>query len=234
MRVEQIQNIKYKTMNEILEKLLESVELGKVNFAAPFPPQLKGKPGADEYTQTALEEGISPTDIMNLALIPAMDKVGQKFSEHKIFVPQMLISAKAMNASMIHLKPYFQTGEVKQKGTFIIGTVFGDLHDIGKNLVAMMIGGAGWEVIDLGIDVQPEKFTEKVQEYPEAVVGISALLTTTMNNMTPVVKAIKNISPKTKILVGGAPLSSDFAQAIGADAYAKDPQESVKWLDTLI
>jgi 5-methyltetrahydrofolate--homocysteine methyltransferase len=146
----------------------------------------------------------------------------------------MLISAKAMNASMIHLKPYFQTGEVKQKGTFIIGTVFGDLHDIGKNLVAMMIGGAGWEVIDLGIDVQPEKFTEKVQEYPEAVVGISALLTTTMNNMTPVVKAIKDVSPQTKVLVGGAPLSSDFAQAIGADAYAKDPQESVKWLDTLV
>jgi 5-methyltetrahydrofolate--homocysteine methyltransferase len=221
-------------MNVTLEKLLESVELGKVNLAAPFPPQLKGQPGADEYTKNALEEGVSPTDIMNLALIPAMEKVGQKFSEHKIFVPQMLISAKAMNASMVHLKPYFQAGEVKQKGTFIIGTVFGDLHDIGKNLVAMMIEGAGWEVIDLGIDVQPEVFAEKVQEYPDAVVGISALLTTTMNNMTPVVKAIKDVSPTTRVIVGGAPLSSDFALTIGADAYARDPQESVKWLDTLI
>jgi 5-methyltetrahydrofolate--homocysteine methyltransferase len=221
-------------MNATLEKLLESVELGKVNLASPFPPQLKGQPGADEYTKTALEEGVSPTDIMNLALIPAMDKVGQRFSEHTIFVPQMLISAKAMNASMGHLKPYFQTGEVKQKGTFIIGTVFGDLHDIGKNLVAMMIEGAGWEVIDLGIDVQPATFAEKVQEYPEAVVGISALMTTSMNNMTTVVKAKNDVSPKTKVIVGGAPLSSDFAQTIGADAYAKDPQESVKWLDTLI
>jgi 5-methyltetrahydrofolate--homocysteine methyltransferase len=221
-------------MNETVEKLLESVELGKVNYDAPFPPQLKGQPGADEYTKMAIEQGISPIDIMNLALIPAMDKVGQKFSEHKIFVPQMLISAKAMNASMQHLKPYFQTGEVKRKGTFIIGTVFGDLHDIGKNLVAMMIEGAGWEVIDLGIDVKPEKFTEALQEYPKAVVGISALLTTTMNNMTPVVRAIKEISPETKIIVGGAPLSSDFALSIGADAYAKDPQKSVKWLDTLV
>ena len=167
-------------------------------------------------------------------LIPAMDKVGQKFSEHTIFVPQMLISAKAMNASMQHLKPYFQSGEVKRKGTFIIGTVFGDLHDIGKNLVAMMIEGAGWEVIDLGIDVKADKFVETIQEHPDAVVGISALLTTTMNNMMPVVQAIKGISPTTKIIVGGAPLSSDFALLIGADAYARDPQESVKWLDTLV
>ncbi|MDR0541793.1 MAG: corrinoid protein [Dysgonamonadaceae bacterium] len=221
-------------MNVILEKLSECVEAGKVNQAAPFPPQMKGQPGADEYTQEALKEGVAPVDILNQALIPAMDKVGQKFSEHKIFVPQMLISAKAMNASMQHLKPYFQAGEVKRKGTFIIGTVFGDLHDIGKNLVAMMIEGAGWEVIDLGIDVKTEVFTEAVQQHPKAIVGISALLTTTMNNMAPVVKAIKEISPATKIVVGGSPLSSEFAQSIGADAYAKDPQESVKWLDTLV
>jgi 5-methyltetrahydrofolate--homocysteine methyltransferase len=221
-------------MNAILEKILECVEAGKVNLASPFPPQMKGQPGADEYTQEALKEGISPADILNQALVPAMGKVGQKFSEHKIFVPQMLISAKAMNASMQHLKPYFQTGEVKRKGAFIIGTVFGDLHDIGKNLVAMMIEGAGWEVIDLGIDVKPEAFAKALQQHPEAVVGISALLTTTMNNMQPVVKAIKDISPATKVIVGGAPLSSEFAQRIGADAYAKDPQEGVKWLDSLV
>ncbi|MDR2804639.1 MAG: corrinoid protein [Dysgonamonadaceae bacterium] len=221
-------------MNVILEKLSMCVEAGKVNQAAPFPPQMKDQPGADEYTQEALKEGVSPVDILNQALIPAMNKVGQKFSEHKIFVPQMLISAKAMNASMQHLKPYFQAGEVKRKGTFIIGTVFGDLHDIGKNLVAMMIEGAGWEVIDLGIDVKPEVFTEAVQQHPGAIVGISALLTTTMNNMAPVVKAIKEISPATKIVVGGSPLSSEFAQSIGADAYAKDPQESVKWLNSLV
>ena len=220
-------------MNAILEKLSVSIEAGKVNQASPYPPQMKGLPGADEYTQEALKEGVSPVDILNQALIPAMDRVGQRFSEHKIFVPQMLISAKAMNASMQHLKPYFQTGEVKRKGTFIVGTVFGDLHDIGKNLVAMMIEGAGWEVIDLGIDVKIEAFTNAIQQYPDAVVGISALLTTTMNNMQPVVKAIKDLSPTTKVIVGGAPLSSEFAQSIGADAYARDPQEGVKWLDVL-
>jgi 5-methyltetrahydrofolate--homocysteine methyltransferase len=221
-------------MNTLLEKLSECIEAGKVNQAAPFPPQMKGQPGADEYTQKALEEGIPPADILNRALIPAMDRVGRKFSEHTIFVPQMLISAKAMNASMQHLKPYFQAGEVKRKGTFIIGTVFGDLHDIGKNLVAMMIEGAGWEVIDLGIDVKTEVFTEAIQQHPGAIVGISALLTTTMNNMAPVVKAIKALSPTTKIVVGGSPLSSEFAESIGADAYARDPQEGMKWLETLV
>ena len=220
-------------MNAILEKLSECVEAGKVNTATPFPPQMKGQPGADEYTQEALKEGISPVDILNLALVPAMEKIGQKFSEHKIFVPQMLISAKAMNASMQHLKPYFQTGEVKRKGTFILGTIFGDLHDIGKNLVAMMIEGAGWEVIDLGTDVKAEAFTNALSQHTGAVVGISALLTTTMSNMQPVVKAIKDMSPTTKIILGGAPLSLEFAQSVGADAYAKDPQEGVKWLDSL-
>jgi len=220
-------------MNALLEKLFECVEAGKVNQATPYPPQMKGQPGADEYTQEALNEGVSPVDILNLALIPAMEKVGQKFSEHKIFVPQMLISAKAMNVAMQHLKPYFQTGEVKRKGTFIIGTVFGDLHDIGKNLAAMMIEGAGWEVIDLGIDVKTEVFTDALRKHSGAVVGISALLTTTMNNMLPVVKAIKEISPTTQVIVGGAPLSFEFAQSIGADSYAKDPQEGVKWLNTL-
>ena len=220
-------------MNAILEKLSACIEAGKVNQATPYPPQMKGQPGADEYTQEALKEGVAPVDILNQALIPAMDKIGQLFSEHKIFVPQMLISAKAMNASMQHLKPYFQTGEVKRKGTFIIGTIFGDLHDIGKHLVAMMIEGAGWEVIDLGIDVKVEAFTDAVRQHPGAIVGISALLTTTMSNMQPVVKAIKEMSSATKVIVGGAPLSSEFAQSIGADAYAKDPQDGVKWLDIL-
>jgi len=221
-------------MDTILEQLSACVEAGKIDQASPFPPQMKGQPGADEYTQEALKGGISPVDILNQALIPAMDRVGQKFSEHKIFVPQMLISAKAMNAAMQHLKPYFQTGEVKRKGIFIVGTVFGDLHDIGKNLVAMMIEGAGWEVIDLGVDVKTEAFMNTIRQHPEAVVGISALLTTTMGNMQTVVKAIKEVFPETKVVVGGAPLSSEFAQSIGADAYAKGPQEGVKWLDTLV
>ena len=221
-------------MNTTLEKLLECVEFGKINQAANYPPQMKGQPGADEYTKEALEAGVTPNDIMNEALIPAMNQVGKKFTDGKIFVPQMLLSAKAMNASMEHLKPFFSSGEVKRKGTFILGTVFGDLHDIGKNLVGMMVEGAGWEVIDLGIDVKTEKFVETLQQHPSAVVGLSALLTTTMSNMEPIIKAIKEMSPETKVLVGGAPLSQEFATSIGADGYGKDPQESINWLETVV
>lgn len=221
-------------MDTTIERIFECIEFGKISLATNYPPQMKGLPGADEYTKEALEKGIAPTEIMNQALIPAMNKVGQKFTENKIFVPQMLLSAKAMNAAMEHLKPYFQSGEVARKGVFIIGTVFGDLHDIGKNLVGMMVEGAGWEVIDLGIDVQVDKFVETLQQYPTAVVGLSALLTTTMVNMEPVIKAIKELSPTTKVLVGGAPLSPEFALSIGADGFGRDPQESIKWLETQI
>jgi len=220
--------------SELLEKLSECVEFGKINLLSPYPPQMKGQPGADEITKEALESGVTPTEILNDALIFAMNKVGQKFSENKIFVPQMLLSAKAMGASMVHLKPFFANGTVQRKGVFILGTVFGDLHDIGKNLFGMMVEGAGWEVIDLGIDVKTEKFVEAVQQHPTAVVGISALLTTTMVNMKPVIDAIKAVSPSTKVIVGGAPLSADFAATIGADGYGKNPQEGIVWLDKIL
>ncbi|RNC66747.1 5-methyltetrahydrofolate--homocysteine methyltransferase [Porphyromonadaceae bacterium NLAE-zl-C104] len=216
---------------ELINKLFECVEFGKININSPYPPQMKGLPGADEITQEALVAGVNPDEILNRALIAAMNKVGEKFTEKKIFVPQMLLSAKAMNASMNHLKPYFADGSVKRKGVFIVGTVFGDLHDIGKNLLSMMVEGAGWEVIDLGIDVNTEAFVEKVKEYPDAVVGISALLTTTMVNIEPVIKAIKQASPATKVIVGGAPLTAAFAASIGADAYGKNPREGIIWLD---
>lgn len=218
---------------ELLEKLSECVEFGKINQASPYPPQMKGQPGADEITHEALESGIDPSEILNDALVFAMNKVGQKYSENKIFVPQMLLSAKAMSASMAHLKPFFASGAVKRKGTFIIGTVFGDLHDIGKNLVAMMVEGAGWEVIDLGIDVKPDQFVDALKAHPEAVIGVSALLTTTMVNIKPVIEALKAYSPSTKVIVGGAPLSADFATAIGADGYSKNPQEGIELLDKI-
>lgn len=220
-------------METILEKLKECIIVGKINAVSPFPAEMKGQDGTDELTKLALQQGISPTDVMN-ALIAGMDVVGQRFTENKIFVPQMLISARAMNASMSHLRAYFNSGEIKRKGVFILGTIFGDLHDIGKNLCAMMIEGAGWEVVDLGVDVSAEKFIGKLQEHPDAVIGISALLTTTMSNMGAVIKEIKELSPKTKIIVGGAPLSAEYAESIGADAYGRDPQESVKWLETLV
>lgn len=221
-------------MEEILDKIKECVIVGKINIATPFPPTMKGLPGAYEYTQEAIENGCAPTDIMNLALVAAMDIVGQKFADNKIFVPQMLLSAKAMGTAMVLLKPFFNSGEVKRKGKVVIGTIYGDLHDIGKNICGMMFEGAGWEVIDLGVDVQSDKFVATLKENPDAVIGISALLTTTMVNMQPAIEAIKAFSPSTKIMVGGAPLSREFAESIGADAYGKDPQESVKWLETLI
>ena len=221
-------------MDPLLAKLSEAVELGKVDKNSPYPPQLKDQDGADELAAQALANGVTPSSVLTDALVPAMDRVGQKFTENKIFVPQMLMSAKAMGAAMKHLKPFFQSGEVKTKGTFIIGTVKGDLHDIGKNLVAMMVEGGGWTIIDLGVDVNEDSFSTAVSENPGAIVGLSALLTTTMANMEEIVKKIKEDHPGTKILVGGAPLTDDFRSKIGADFYSPDPRGAVEYLKELV
>ena len=220
-------------MNQLLEKLSTCVEYGKVDLKSPYPPAMKDQEGAFELTRQALDAGISPGNILEEALIPAMSRVGQKFSRNEIFVPQMLMAAKAMSSSMIHIKPYYLSGETKRRGTFIIGTVKGDLHDIGKNLVSMMIEGAGWEIIDLGVDVSTEKFIEAVGNHPGAVLGLSALLTTTMENMRKSVEVLRNRFPAMKILVGGAPVTEDFCRKIGADFYSPDPQGAVEYLKTL-
>jgi methanogenic corrinoid protein MtbC1 len=159
-----------------------------------------------------------------------MGRVGQKFSENKVFVPDLLMAAKAMSAGMAHLKPFFESGQAHHKGTFVIGTVQGDLHDIGKNLVGMVIEGGGWKVVDLGVDVSAEKFLKAVQDNPGAVVGLSALLTTTMINMEKTVKLVKEKVPGTKVIVGGAPLTAEFAKKIGADSYSPDPQGALNFL----
>ena len=221
-------------MEPILDKLGEAVEFGKVDKNSPYPPKMKGQDGADELAKEALDTGVAPTSILTDALVPAMDRVGQKFSENKIFVPQMLMSAKAMGAAMKHLKPFFQSGAVKTKGTFIIGTVKGDLHDIGKNLVAMMVEGGGWTIIDLGVDVNEDTFNQAVTDNPGAIVGLSALLTTTMANMEEIVQKIKAANPETKVLVGGAPLNDDFCSKIGADFYSPDPRGAVEYLNTCV
>ena len=221
-------------MNELLEKLLEAVEFGKVDLKSPYPPQLKGMDGSHELTLKAIEQGINPQEILEQALIPAMGKVGKKFSENKIFVPQMLMSAKAMGASMVQLKPFFATGDIKAKGTFIVGTVKGDLHDIGKNLVSMMVEGGGWSVIDLGVDAGYERFVEALSKNPGAVVGLSALLTTTMVNMGEIVTKIKEHNSETKVLIGGAPVNNEFCAKIGADFYGPDPQTAVEYLNKLV
>jgi len=221
-------------MNDILNKIAQCVEFGKIDKVSPYPPDMKGQDGADELAKRALEEGIKPDEILEGALIPAMAVVGNKFSKKEIYVPQMLMAAKAMNGAMKHLKPFFQSGETKRKGKFIIGTVAGDLHDIGKNLVSMMIEGGGWEVIDLGVDVGTDKFLKAMDENPGAVVGLSALLTTTMENMKKTVTAIKEKYIGSKVLIGGAPVTWEYCEKIGADFYSPDPQGAVDYLRQLV
>lgn len=220
-------------MSDTLEKLTTCIEFGKINKVSPFPPSMKGQDGADELCKQALDEGIKPNIILNDALIPGMSKIGEKFSQGKAFVPEMLISAKAMTAAMKHLKPFFSTGEIKRKGVFVIGTVMGDLHDIGKNIASMTIEGAGWEIVDLGVDVKPAKFIEAIEKHPGCVVGMSALLTTTMANMEAAVKEVKSKFPEVVILVGGAPLTLDFCNKIGANFYSPNPQGAVEFLKTI-
>lgn len=220
-------------MQELLEKLAYAIERGKVNQASPFPPDLKGEDGADELTKKAVDQGISPNTVLNDCLMIGMGKIGDKFEEGKAFIPDMLIAAKAMNAAMVHLKPFFDSGDVQLKGDFILGTVSGDLHDIGKNIVRMVLTGSGWNVIDLGSDVKADKFVDTLKEYPNAHIGMSALLTTTMMQMESATKAIKDVSPETKIFVGGAPLSQEFSDKIGADGYFPDPNKFVKYLNQI-
>jgi len=215
----------------LIEQLAHCIEFGKINKVSPYPPELKGQDGADELTQMALEAGFSPEDILQQGFVEAMNRVGQKFSDHKIFVPQMLMSAKAMNTAMKHLRPYFQSGEIARKGKFIIGTVAGDLHDIGKNLVAMMVEGAGWEVIDLGVDINYDRFLEELEKHPGSYIGLSAMLTTTMINMESIVKNLKEKHPGLVVCIGGAPVNQEFCQKINADFYSPDPQGLVSFLN---
>ncbi len=176
-------------------------------------------------------EGASASEILSDSLIVGMEKVGIKFRENKVFVPQVLMSAKAMSVAMAHLQPFFNSGEVKRKGTFIIGTVQGDLHDIGKNIVAMMLEGNGYEVINLGVDVNANTFLAEAEKHPNAIIGLSALLTTTMANMEHIVKTIKDQKPDTRICIGGAPVTQDFCNKINADLYSADPQGLVEYLN---
>lgn len=201
-------------MEEILTRLATCIERGKVDINSPYPPDLKGQEGADELTREALETNISANDILRNGLMIGMQNIGEKFSQGKAFIPDLLIAAKAMNASMVHLKPFFESGEAKHKGTFIVGTVAGDLHDIGKNIVRMVLEGDGWKVIDLGVDVSPEKFLSAVQENPGSRVGLSALLTTTMLNMESITKTIKEKSPSTEIYVGGLHFLQNLIQKL--------------------
>jgi len=191
---------------------------------------------AAELTQKALEAGIEPGRILNEALVPAMEIVGKEYEDGKRYVPEMLISAEAMKAAMAVLRPKLVESGVKLKGKVVIGTVEGDLHDIGKNLVAMMLEGAGFEVIDLGVEVTAERFVQAVKEHKPDVLGMSALLTTTMIHMPEVIEALKaaGLRERVKVIVGGAPVTREYAEKIGADGYAPDAASAVELVKQLL
>lgn len=181
------------------------------------------------YVQAALDEGIAPTVILNDGMIAAMTEVGRLFEGGEYYVPEMLIAARAMQAGLSVLRPYLVADDVKPAGIVALGTVKGDLHDIGKNLVAMMIEGAGFEINDLGTDVEPEAFVGAIRE-GASVIGLSALLTTTMPMIDKTIKAIDDagLRGQVKIMVGGAPVTADFARQIGADGYAPDASQAAR------
>ncbi len=184
--------------------------------------------GIRQDVEEALNQGIEPRKILEEALLSGMSDIGEKFKANEIFVPEVLIAARAMNAAMEVLKPKLVEAGVEPVGRVVLGTVKGDLHDIGKNLVKMMLEGAGFEVQDLGIDVSAEQFVAAVKEHNPQFVGMSALLTTTMSEMRAVVEAMEKegLRDKVQIMVGGAPVTDKFAQEIGADFYGKDAAEA--------
>jgi 5-methyltetrahydrofolate--homocysteine methyltransferase len=197
-------------MSTLLEKIAQAV----IDCDETTTPQL---------TQQAVDEGLSAKQILNDGLLAGMAEVGRRFREGEYFVPEVLIAAEAMKAATEILKPHLAAAGVKPEARALIGTVRGDLHDIGKNLVATMLEGAGFEVIDLGVDVPPEKFVEACQAQPVQLVALSALLTTTMPMMEQTVKAIKAACPNPPvILVGGAPVTQEYANKIGAHGYGRD------------
>jgi 5-methyltetrahydrofolate--homocysteine methyltransferase len=185
--------------------------------------------------QAALSQGVQADVVLQQGLIAAMEEVGKRFEEGEFFVPEMLIAARAMQGGLSLLKPHLVESGVKSAGIVAIGTVKGDLHDIGKNLVAMMLEGAGFEVHDLGVDVDPQAFVKAVEEGAQ-VIGMSALLTTTMSNMQNTLKALHaaGMRQQVKVLIGGAPVTDAYAQQIGADAYAADASSAVRMVHQLM
>jgi 5-methyltetrahydrofolate--homocysteine methyltransferase len=221
--------------NDTVATIKENVIQGRKSEGdVGIDDSLTGTPGVVELVQQALESNISPQVIITEGLTAGMQVVGEKFSSKEYFIPDMLASAEAVGAAMDILKPVLESANVKTKGKFAIATVRGDIHDIGKNIVAILLKGAGYEVHDLGIDVSTEKVVEFVRKEKPGCLGLSALLTTTMTEMGVVIKALEEseIRNSVKVLIGGAAVSEEFAQEIGADAYCVDAFAAVKMLDS--
>jgi len=205
-----------KIMSELLGKMAESLIAGKIDEVV-------------DLTKEALDGGAAPADILDQGLLAGMDVVGQRFKAEEMFIPEVLRCAKCMHGAMEILRPLLAETGAKSIGTLIIGTVKGDLHDIGKNLVGMMFEGAGFDVVDIGIDKEPQVFVDAIKEHNATLIGMSALLTTTMPKMGETINAIKEagIRDQVKILVGGAPITAAFAEEIGADGYASNAASAV-------
>ncbi|MBW2432552.1 MAG: corrinoid protein [Deltaproteobacteria bacterium] len=203
-------------MSELFGKMAELLIAGKVDEVSSL-------------TKEAVDGGLSPQDILEQGLLAGMDVVGQRFKANEMFIPEVLRCAKCMHGAMEILRPLLVESGVKTAGTLVIGTVKGDLHDIGKNLVGMMFEGAGFKVIDLGIDKDPQAFVDALKEHKAELFGMSALLTTTMPKMGETINAIKEagIRDQVKIMIGGAPVTAEFAKEIGADAYASNAASAV-------
>ncbi|BFN36975.1 corrinoid protein [Fidelibacter multiformis] len=219
---------------ELLKQIEELVVRGHIDAESRYPKDLSGQPGVREKVADALEKGISPQEILWNGLISGMKIVGEKYEKNEIFVPEMLFSAKAMKSGLNQIRPML-VGDVSVRvGTVILGTVQGDMHDIGKNLVGMMLEGAGFEVIDLGINTPVSKFVESARKHPEAVIGMSALLTVTMKNMKTVIESLRSNGLENKVMIGGAPVTQSFADEIGAEGYSLNANQAVSLAKNLI
>jgi 5-methyltetrahydrofolate--homocysteine methyltransferase len=210
-------------MNPLIQSIQENVINGQ-------------KAQVESLVGEALASKLPPEEILNTGLIAAMKEVGVRFEAGDFYVPEMLIAARAMQAGLAILKPHLLEGGVQSPGKVVIGTVKGDLHDIGKNLVAMMLEGAGFEIVDLGTDVLPEKFIAAIKENNAGLLGMSALLTTTMSNMKLVMAGLKEagVREQVKVMIGGAPVTESFAREIGADGYAPDASRAVTLAKSLM
>lgn len=218
---------------ELLKEIAWNVVQGRIEAEDEgFDEGLEGKPAVTELVNQALEEGIAPSEILVDGLTDSMTVVGDKFEKGEYLIPDMLAAAEAVGAGMDILTPHLLRDGVESKGRFVIATVAGDLHDIGKNIVSIMIKGAGYEVIDLGVDVPTTKIIDAVKESKAPFLGLSALLTTTMRNMKEVIEQLKaeGLGDQTKVCIGGAPTSPEFASEIGADVHCADAFAAIDWL----
>ncbi|MGD2253415.1 MAG: corrinoid protein [Anaerolineales bacterium] len=204
-------------MDNILQEIAQKLYDGDDNAVA-------------ELAQAALDQGLAPAEVLNGGLLTGMDRVGVDFRDDRLFMPEVLIAARAMHAGLDVLRPFLAAGDIALAGKVVIGSVKGDLHDIGKNLVAMMLEGGGFEIVDLGVDVPPESFVEAIKKEQPGLVGMSALLTTTMPSMKRTIDALADagLRQDVKVIIGGAPVTQTFADEIGADGYAPDAGSAVE------